>query len=119
MQILTDAPLFPRADFQNRFLETLALGNVESHAVDEPGPSILPANHLRFALKPEHSSIARHDAVRRAQRFTRKEHLSSFYSPSHLVIGMNLLIPPHRVLQPFALRKTERSFNLRAYVGFA
>jgi hypothetical protein len=32
---------------------------------------------------------------------------------------MNLLIPAHRIFQPFALRKTKRRFNLRTYVGFA
>ena len=32
---------------------------------------------------------------------------------------MDLLIPAHRVFQPFFLRKAERRFDLRAHIGFA
>src|SRR6202041_3153848 len=93
VQVLRDTSLFPRADLQNRFLQTFSLGNVKSYAVNEPRPTIFAANHFCFALKPEHPAIARHDAVRRAQRFAREEHLCGFLAPAHLVVGMNLLIP--------------------------
>src|SRR5271168_3629006 len=104
MQILSDAPLLRGADVQNGFLEPFSFRNIESHTVDEPWPSIFPANHLRLALKPKHSSIARNHAVSRSQRLAGQEHFRGLHAPSHLVIGMNLPVPAHRVFQPFALR---------------
>ena len=53
------------------------------------------------------------------KRFAGEKHLRRFHAPSRLVIGMNLLVPAHRVFQPFTLGKTQRRFNLRAHVGFA
>ena len=105
--------------FENCLLKALSLGNIKSHSVNEPRSSIVFANHLRFALKPKRFSVARDDAIRRSQWLARKEHLRGFQAPSHLVIGMNLLVPPHGILKPLALRETQSRFDLRAYVGFA
>src|SRR5271165_2021903 len=32
---------------------------------------------------------------------------------------MNLLVPEHRILEPFRLRESQRGFDLRADIGFA
>src|SRR5579863_1918762 len=119
MQILSYALLLSRADFENRFFEAFPFRNVESHPVDEPWPAILAANHLCFTLKPKYFSVSGNDPIGRTQRLAGEEHLCSFLAPSHLVIGMNLLIPPHWIFEPFALRKPKGRLNLRAYIGFA
>ena len=97
----------------------LELGDIDSDAVNKPRPAILMPDHFGFALKPKHPAVTRHDPVRGSQGFAREEHLRRFHAPSRFVIGVDLLIPAHRVFQPFTLGKTQRCFNLRAYVSFA
>ncbi len=45
--------------------------------------------------------------------------LRGFNAPPRFVVRMNLLVPAHWVFQPFTLRRTQRCFDLRTYVGFA
>ena len=86
--------------------------------MNQGSPSVL-ANHLGFAMKPDHPAVARHHAIGRAQRTAGKKHLGRFDAPALLVVGMDVAVPAHRIFQPFFLRKTQRRFDLRADVGFA
>ena len=87
--------------------------------MNKPGLAILAANHLGFAMKPDHAAVARQHPVGRPQRLAGKKHLGGFRAPALLVVGMNLLIPAHRIFQPFFLREAQRRFDLRADIGFA
>ena len=99
-------------------LRLLEVGDIDSYPMNKPGPTILPPDHLGFALKPEHPAVSRDDTVGGSQWFAGQKHFRRFHAPSRFVVRMNLLIPPHRVFQPFALRKTKRRLNLRADIGF-
>src|SRR5215470_6170360 len=87
--------------------------------MDEPGAAIWSANHLGFALKPDHATVSRNYSIGGAQRLTRKKHFGSLDTPALLVVRMNLLVPEHRVFEPFRLRKPESRFDLRTYVRFS
>lgn len=52
-------------------------------------------------------------------RFTGKKHRGGFEAPSHFVVGMNLLVPAHGILEPFTLGKSQRRFDLGTYAGLA
>ena len=93
------------------------LGNVETYAVNEPGPAIPLPNHFGFALKPNHPAIPRDHAVTGFQGIAGKKHLRGIGTPSRFILGMYVLIPAHGILQPFALRKPERRLDLRTDVG--
>ena len=102
-----------------RLFRLLQIGDVESHAVNEPGPAIFPADHLGFAVKPDDSPVPRKHAIGRPQRFARKKQLCRFDAPPLLVVRMDLLVPADRIFQPLLLREAEDRLDLRAHVGFA
>src|SRR6185295_9975059 len=54
-------------------LSALKVGNVEPNAMDEPGLAVGLANHLGFAMKPDHAAVARHHAIGGSQRVSRKK----------------------------------------------
>ena len=88
-------------------------------AVNEPRSAVGTADHLGFTAKPNDTAIPRNYAVSRSQGFARQEHFGGLNAPALLIVGMNLLVPAHRIFKPLRLRKTERRFNLRADIGFA
>ena len=46
-----------------RLFGSLQLRNVESDAVNKPGPAVFAANHLGIALKPNDSAVSSHDSI--------------------------------------------------------
>ena len=105
--------------FLQRFFRLLQLRDVYAHAMNKPGAAVLLADHLGFAMEPKNSSVAREHSIGGLQRFAGEKHFRRFGTPTLLIVRINLLVPAHRIFQPLVLRKTERSFNLGADVGFA
>ena len=97
----------------------LKVRDVERHPLDEPRSAVRAEDHLRFATEPDHPAVACDYPVGRAQRLAREKHLRSFHAPAGFVVGMDLLIPHHRILKPFRLREPQCRLNLRAYVRLA
>ncbi len=97
----------------------LQIGDIEGDPMNEPWTAVRMANHLGFAMEPDHPSVAREYPVGGAQRLARKKHLGSFHTPATFIVGMNLLIPLHGIFEPFRLREAQRRFDLRAHIGFA
>src|ERR1700751_3883541 len=79
--------------FLKLLLGMLEVGDVEGNPVNEPGAAIRTANHLGFALEPDHAAVSGDDAIGRAQRLARQKHLGGLDAPTLLVIGVNLLVP--------------------------
>ena len=105
--------------FLQRLLHLLEFRDVEADAVNEPGLAVVAPHQPGFAMKPDHAPVARHHPIRRPQRLAGKKHLRGFDAPAVLIVGMDLLVPANRILQPFFLRKSERRFDLRTHIGFA
>jgi len=70
-------------------------------------------------MKPQDSAIAGNYTISRTQRIAGQKHLCRFDAPALFIVGINVAVPPNRIFQPFFLRKTEGSFNLRANIGLA
>src|SRR5271170_6590386 len=68
--------------FLQSFFCTLEFSNVKRDAMDEPRASILPADHLGFAMKPDHPAISRQDPIGGTKRRSRKKHLCGFDAPA-------------------------------------
>ncbi len=68
---MTSAPTVSRiveikvALFLQGLFRPLEIGDIECHAMDEPGLAIFAAHHLGFAVKPDHVPVPRDDAIRR------------------------------------------------------
>src|SRR5262249_6420527 len=97
----------------------LDLRYIEGNSVNEPWPTVVVANHLGFALKPNYMSVAQGDSVNGAHRLTRKKYVHGIDIPTTSVVGVDLPEPEYRIIQPFFLRKAEYRLDLRAHVGFA
>src|SRR5215469_3259863 len=100
-------------------LGLLEVGNVEGNAMDEPRSAVGTADHSGFALEPDHPAVASHDTVGRSQGLAGKKHFGSFHAPAIFVIGMDLLVPEHRIFQPFRLGEPQCRFDLRTHIGLA
>ena len=86
-----------------RFFRALKFGNVEANAMNEPWAAVFAANHLRFAMEPDDSTVTRKDAIGRPQRLAGDKHLGRLCAPTSFVVGMNLPIPANGIFQPFFL----------------
>ena len=69
-------------------------------------------------MKPDDAAIPRNYSICGAERLAGEEHLRGFQAPALLIIGVNVLIPANRILQPFFPRISEGRFNLRAHIRF-
>jgi hypothetical protein len=77
------------------------------------------AHDLHFALKSYDAPVPREHAINRSERLAGHKHPGNFRAPTLFVFGMNVLIPAHRIVEPFFLRETERGFDLRADIRLA
>src|SRR5687767_8053314 len=87
--------------------------------MDEPRATVVIADHFSFAVKPDNAPVASKDSIKRFQWLTRQEQFRSFDAPSILVVWMDLLIPAHRIIQPFFLSESQYLFDLRANICLA
>jgi hypothetical protein len=97
----------------------LELGNVNPDTVYEPGLAILPAYHSGFAVEPDNAPIAGENAINRFQGRAAEKHFRSLNAPALPVIGMDVVIPANRIIEPFFTCESKHLFDLRADVGFA
>ena len=86
--------------------------------MNTPGPAVFPPHHSGIAVKPDNAAIPRNYSICGSERLAGEEHLGSFQAPAFLVMGVNVLIPANRILQPFFTRISEGRFNLRAHIRF-
>jgi len=97
----------------------LEFGNIDGCTMNEPGRAIVALDHLGFALKPDHATVARQHSIDRTQRLAGQKNTGRFHAPTIFVVGVNLLIPTHRIVEPLFLFETERRLDLRADVSLA
>ena len=105
------------AFFLKLLLGILEVSDVERDSMDEPGISVTAADHFGFALKPDHPSVAGENPVGRLQGLPRLKHLGSFHTPTLPILRVDVLIPQHRIFQPFGLLEAEGLFYLRIDIG--
>ena len=100
-----------------RRLRLLELGDVEAHAMDEPGTPVLPPHHLHLALEPDEVAIAGEHPVGRPERVAGQEHLRGLDAPAELVVRMDVVVPADRILQPLRLGEPHDLLDARTHVG--
>lgn len=85
--------------------------------MNEPGAAVIVAYYVRLALKPDHVAVAGKHAIAGTDGLAGHQNFGRFHVAAVFVVGMDLLIPEDRILQPFVARKSEGNLDVRADIG--
>src|SRR5262245_11333986 len=83
------------------------ISDIKCNAMNEPGTTLLCADHLDVTMEPNGMSVPRDNPIHGSQGFTREHHLGGFYVPPLLIIGVDLAIPSDGIVEPLILRKSK------------
>ena len=97
-------------------LGLLLLGDVEGDPLEEQRIPLGVADHLGLAPDPDHPAVPGEEAILRAERDAGEDRLGELRLPAVAVVGVELLVPEDRVLQPLLLREPEDRLDLGADV---
>src|SRR5579871_503000 len=97
----------------------LELGDIETHAMNEPRFAALLAHKLGFTMEPDDAAVASDNPVNGFQGLASNESLGCLGTPARAVFGMDLLVPAHGIIQPLFLGEAERLLDMRTDVSFA
>ena len=64
-------------------------------------------------------AVAGEHAVGGPERLAGQEHLRRLDAPAELILGMDVVVPADRILQPFGLGEAHDLLDARAHVGLA
>src|SRR6185312_361581 len=100
-------------------LRLLLLRHVERGTVKEPRAAIFGANQFHLAMEPNYVPVACNHPVYRPQRLTGENELGCFHAPTASIVRVDLVIPPNRIVKPFLLSETQKSFNVGTDISLA
>src|SRR5207249_698983 len=95
VQILSDAPLLPGADFHYGPLDPGAYH--VGQAVQAPRPAVLSPGHRCVAVKPGNVPVMGKHPVRRSKRFTPGTKSVVFETEAFSVVRVDLVVPADRI----------------------
>ena len=122
MDLLEQTFLFPQRSLEllragpHRLLSPLGFRNVVGDALDKQRTPMFVAHNPRLAMNPDHRAVAVERAEFRLEGPPGGAAPRKFLMQQVAVVGMDLVVPEHRIAQPLLLRKAQQFLDLRTHV---